>query len=85
MPRNNILLQKLPQPKLVKLPNGGTFYARCQRVNRGIICPTKVRIERTYIQKIGPRKKRSRKKKGSGYVNSQNIMRGLNLAKKVQT
>ena len=36
MPRNNILLQKLPQPKLVKLPNGGTFYARCQRVNRGV-------------------------------------------------
>ena len=63
MPRNNILLQKLPQPKLVKLPNGGTFYARCQRVNRGVLYPTKVRIERTYIQKIGPRKKKKPKKK----------------------
>ena len=63
MPRNNILLQKLSQPKLVKLPNGGTFYARCQRVNRGVLSPTKVRIERTYIQKIGPRKKKKPKKK----------------------
>ena len=63
MPRSNILLRKLPQPKLVKLLNGGTFYARCQRVNRGVLYPIKVRIKRTYVQKIGPRIKRNRKKR----------------------
>ena len=55
MSRNNILLRTLPQPKLVKLPNGRTFYARYQRVNRQALYPTEVRIRRTNVRKIGPR------------------------------
>ena len=42
----------------------------------------KVRIKRTYTRKIGPRKERKRKQKGSGYVNSEDLMHGLNLPKK---
>ena len=82
MPRDNILVQKRPQPKLVKLPNGRSFYARHQRVNRGVLYHTKVRIKRTYTRKIGPRRQRKRKQQRGGYVNSQNLMRRLNLAKR---
>ena len=87
MSRNNIFLRKLPQPKLVKLPNGRTFYVRYQRLNRQTLYPTKVRIKRTYVRKIGPRRQRKqrapkRQQTGSGYVNVNNLMRGLNLAKR---
>ena len=34
MPRNNILLAKLPMPKLVRPPNGGTFYEKYAKVLR---------------------------------------------------
>ena len=82
--RNNILLQKSPQPNLVNLPNGRTFYARYQRVNRDTLYPTKVRIRRTYVQKIGPRRQRKRRRgqTGSGYVDSDKLMCRLNLAKR---
>ena len=30
MPRNNILLQGLPAPKQVQLPNGQVFFAKYQ-------------------------------------------------------
>ena len=55
MPRNNILLRRLPAPKWVQLPNGGVFFAKYQRVDRHALTPTQVRIARTYVQKIGPR------------------------------
>ena len=87
IPRDNILLRKLPQPKLVKLPNGLTFYARYQRVPRH-----KVRVKRTYKRKIGPRRERKQRaprraqQSGSGYVNQYvnagNLMRGVNLVKR---
>ena len=44
-----------------------------------------VRIKRTYVQKIGPRKQRKRRRHaqiGSGYVDLDKLMRGLNLAKR---
>ena len=55
-PLNNVLLQKLAQPKQVRLPNGSTFLARYERVNRGTLAPTKVRVRRTYTRSIGPRR-----------------------------
>ena len=84
MARNNILLRKLPRSKLVKLPNGQKFYAKYQRVNRDTLYPTKVRIRRTYVRKIGPRRQRKRRQAqaGSGYVDSDKLMSGLSLAKK---
>ena len=87
MSRNNILLQKLPESKLVKLPNGRTFYARYQRVNRETLYPTKVRIRRTYVRKVGPRRQRKqrankRQQTGSGYLDANNLMRGVNLTKR---
>ena len=76
MPRNNILLQRLPAPKWVQLPNGRVFFAKYQRVNRHTLTPTQVRIARTYIWKIGarqptirrigPRNRRRREQAGAG-------------------
>ena len=60
MPRNNILLQRLPAPKRVQLPNGRVFFAKYQRVGRDRL-PERVRIRRTYVIKIGPRRQRVRK------------------------
>ena len=58
MPRNNILLRRLPAPKRVQLPNGCVFFGKYQRVNRNALAPTQVRIARVYVWKIGPRQQR---------------------------
>ena len=52
MSRNNILLQRLPFPKWVQLPNGRVFFAKYQRVNRHALALTKVRIARIYVRKL---------------------------------
>ena len=73
--RNNILLRGLAPPRRVTLPN----------VNRASLYPTNVRIKRTYRRKIGPRRQRKPRKKqqeGSGYIDSQNIIRGIDLGKR---
>ena len=83
--RNNFLLRRLAQPRRVTLPNGRTFLAQYERVNRASLYPTNVRIKRTYRQKIGPRRQRKPRKKqqeGSGYIDSQNIRRGIDLGKR---
>ena len=88
IPRDNILLRKLPQHKVVKLPNGRTFYARYQRVRRDMLYSTRVRVKRTYKPKIGPRRQRKQRpprrvlQSGSRYVNADNLMRGVNLVKR---
>ena len=61
MPRNNILLQRLPQPRRVQLPNVRVFFAKYQRVGRHVLNPTGVRINRPYVRKIGPRRQRTRR------------------------
>ena len=58
MPRSNILLQRLPAPKRVQLPNARVFFAKYQRVGRHALTPTRVRIAGTYVRKIGPRRQR---------------------------
>ena len=83
-PRNNVLLRSFAQARQVSLPNGRTFLARYERVNRASLYPTNVRIKRTYRRKIGPRRQRKPRKKeqkGSEYINSQNIIRGIDLGK----
>ena len=84
--RNNILLQRLAQPTRITLPNGRTFFARYERVNRATLYPTNIRIKKTYTQKIGPRRQRKPRKnqqqEGSGYIDSQSIIRGINLGKR---
>ena len=84
LPRNNVLLRTLLQPKLVRLPNGPRFYTRYQRVGRHTLYPTKVRIQRTYVRKIRLRQQRRRRsgaQTGSGYLHANTVMRGINLAK----
>ena len=49
MPRNNVLLRRLPAAKRVQLPNGRVFFAKYERVNRHALAPTQVRIGRTYV------------------------------------
>ena len=57
MPRNNILLQRLPASKRVQLPNGRVFFGKYQRVDRDRL-PERIRITRTYVRNIGPRRQR---------------------------
>ena len=80
MPKNNILLQSLPVPKYVQLPNGRVFFAKHQRVGRDKL-PERVRIRRTYIRKIGPRRQKIRR---IGPTNQhrrrQQVGRGLDLS-----
>ena len=83
--QNNILLRRLAQPRRVTLPNGRTFLTRYERVNRVSLYPTNVRIKRTYTRKIGPRRQRKPRKKQrerSGYIDSQNIIRGIDIGKR---
>ena len=61
MPRNNTLLRRLPDSKLVQLPNGLIYFAKYQRLCRHALTPTRVRIARTYIRKIRLRRQRIRK------------------------
>ena len=60
MPRTNILLQRLPNLRGVQLPNGRVFFAKHERVHRHSLAPNQVRIARTNVRKIGPRRKRIR-------------------------
>ena len=87
--QNNILLRRLAQPRRVTLPNGRIFLARYERVNRASLYPANVRIKRTYMRNIGPRRQRKPRKKqqqeGSGYIDSQNIISGINLGKRAAT
>ena len=55
MPRKNIHLRKLATPKRVQLPKGRVFSAKHQRVPRNVL-PKRVRVRRTCVRKIGPRK-----------------------------
>ena len=57
MPRNYILMRRLPALKKVRLPNGRTFYSKYVRVPRRNLSPY-VRIARAYIQKTGQRRQR---------------------------
>ena len=54
MLRNNILLQRLPVPKSIQLPSSRIVHARCQKVGRHALNPTRVRTTRTYVRKIVP-------------------------------
>ena len=80
MPRNNILLQRLPAPKRVQLPNGPVFFAKYQWVGRDRL-PERVRVRRTYVRKIGSRQQRTRR---IGPRNQrrkrQQVGRGLHLS-----
>ena len=60
MPRNNILLRRLPAPKWIQLLNGRVFFTKYQRASRHALAPTQVRIATTYVRKIGPRQQRIR-------------------------
>ena len=78
MPRNNILLTKVPQTKLVRLPNGRSFYAKYARVGRREL-PQNVQVAQTYVRKIGPTRQRRRRGQTGRGINQGIIMTGLNL------
>ena len=46
MPRNNVLLQRLPGLKRVQLPSGHVFFAKYQRVGRDGL-PERVKMWKT--------------------------------------
>ena len=61
MLRNNILFRRVPNPRHVQVPNGRVFFAKYKRVNRHGLALTQVRIARTCVRKIGPRRQRIRR------------------------
>ena len=61
MLRNNILLQRLSVPKSIQLPSSRIVHARCQKVGRHVLNPTRVRTTRTYVRKIVPWRQRIRR------------------------
>ena len=69
-----------------KSPKQSNISRGYEHINRASLYPPNVRIKRTYTQKICPRRQRKLKKKqqqeGSGFINSQNIIRGVNLGKR---
>ena len=60
MPRNNILLRKLPNPWRIQLPNSRIFFAKYKRGNRHALALTQVRIARTYVRKTEMARQRIR-------------------------
>ena len=81
MPRNNPLMRRLPAPNRVQLPNGRVFFARYQRVNRHALAPTQVRVVRTYVRKIGPRRHRIRRLGPRNWqIRRQQVGAGLDLS-----
>ena len=60
MSRNNILFRRFLVPKKVTLPDGRTFCEKYAMVSRGNL-PPNIRIARTYVRKIGPRRQRKRR------------------------
>ena len=58
MPRNNILLPRLPQSRRVQLPSDCIFFAKYQHVGRRLKpnYNLTVRVNRTFVQKITPRR-----------------------------
>ena len=79
MPRNNILLERLPAPKRVQLSNGRVFFAKYHRVSRDRL-PERVRIRRTYFRKIETRQQRIRRIGQNELRKRQQIGRGLYLS-----
>ena len=60
MPRNKILLRRLPNARRVQLLNGRVSFAKCDRLNRDALASIQVRTARTYVRKIIPRRQRIR-------------------------
>ena len=51
MPRNNILLRRLPTSKQVQLPNSQVFSAKYQQVGRHSLALSRVRIAELTLEK----------------------------------
>ena len=58
MPGNNIFPHRFATLKRAQLPNGRVFFAKYKRVNNHALTLTRVRINRTYVNKVGPRRQR---------------------------
>ena len=68
--KNRIVMVKRDTPKLVRLPNGRTFYAQYKRTNRTNL-PANVRLERMYRQRAAPRGQRRQQPRKEGAANQQ--------------
>ena len=55
--KDRIVMVKRDRPKLVRLPNGRTFYARYKGI-RCVNLPANVRLERVYRQRAASRGRR---------------------------
>ena len=77
---NNILLQRLPAPKQLQLPNGCVFFEKYQRVGRYALILTHVRIARIYVRKMGSRTQRIRRIGPRNRQRRQQVGAGLDLS-----
>ena len=73
MPRNNVLLQRLLAPRQVQLTHGRVFFAKYQKVGREIL-PEQVKIRKTYVRKIEPRRQHHRRKKQASRSPDSNMI-----------
>ena len=53
--KNNNVMRRLDTPKRVTLPNGRTFYAKCQRVPRSQL-PLNVIMKRKYKRRVAAKR-----------------------------
>lgn len=83
MPRDNILLRKLPTPKRVQLPNVRVFYAKYVTVGRANL-PPNVWVRRRYVRKTGPKRQRKRclNQVGSSLLSKAILKTAYNIEKK---
>ena len=77
MSRNYILLRRLPERE--DLPNSCVFFSKYQRLRRHVLTPTRAKITRIYVRKIGLRQQRIRRT-GNKQRRRQQAGAGLDLS-----
>ena len=68
--KDRIVMVKRDRPKLVRLPNGRTFYARYKGI-RCVNLPANVRLERVYRQRAASRGRRQQPRQPRQVANQQ--------------
>ena len=80
--KDRIVMVKKDTPKLVRLPNGRTFYARYKRTKHTNL-PANVRLERVYRQRAAPRGRRRQQPRQAAAANQQGQGLAVSVAKKI--
>ena len=82
--KNRIVMVKRDTPKLVRLPNGRTFYVQYKRTRRANL-PANIRLEKEYRQWAAPRgwRQQPRQPRQTANQQGQEIGGFFRVAKKI--